>query len=290
MTTAQFPESFDTISEWSKDQGISVIEGRLRFAQYGVLRAVSMSHSMRQSLVFKGGNALDFIWQPNRSTRDLDFSVSVDDTSFPDDSETIATLIAQSLRTVSRSLGTLYEVRRVRQNPPGDDKTFITYVVRIGYALQDELRLIQRMRQGEPSSNVIPLEISINEVVCATDEVVIGNGGTIQVCTVEDILAEKLRALLQQTLRNRVRSQDLLDIAVLLRHHDIGPKRVATYLTKKSAARSVPVSRAAFRDPDLVLRTRQDYSALRNSTRVEYVDFDEALAELYDFVDRLAIP
>lgn len=50
----------------------------------------------------------------------------------------------------------------------------------------------------------------------------------LRVSTAEDIVAEKLRALLQQALRNRTRRQDLLDIAALLRAGvPLDPARVA---------------------------------------------------------------
>jgi hypothetical protein len=53
---------------------MTVAEAKFRFAQYGILQAVAGSRTLSQVLAFKGGNALDFFWQPNRSTKDLDFS------------------------------------------------------------------------------------------------------------------------------------------------------------------------------------------------------------------------
>jgi predicted nucleotidyltransferase component of viral defense system len=52
-------------------------EARRRFAQYAVLRAIASSARLSELLVFKGGNALDFVWSPNRSTSDLDFSADM---------------------------------------------------------------------------------------------------------------------------------------------------------------------------------------------------------------------
>jgi predicted nucleotidyltransferase component of viral defense system len=73
--TASYPVSFDDMRLWAGAAGVTVDEARIRFAQYAVLSSIAAVRPLREGLVFKGGNALDFVWQPNRSTVDLDFSV-----------------------------------------------------------------------------------------------------------------------------------------------------------------------------------------------------------------------
>lgn len=107
----------------------------------------------------------------------------------------------------------------------------------------------------------------------------------------EDIVAEKLRGLLQQPLRNRARRQDLLDLAVVFSAGmELNRERVASYLTPKADARDVAVSRAALHDPEVLGRARQDYSALQTTTRVRFIPYDEALSTLHLFVSELPIP
>jgi predicted nucleotidyltransferase component of viral defense system len=138
---------------------------------------------------------------------------------------------------------------------------------------------------------VIPVEISVNEPICADAVVAIDADHWLRVSTVEDIAAEKLRALLQQTLRNRTRRQDLLDLAVLLRAMPaLDRRRIAEFLNRKAAARAVPVSRAAFHDPELAERARVDYDELRGTTRTVFIPADEALGIVLAFVDTLPIP
>lgn len=69
----RYPTSFDDIRARVAGAGVTVAEGRARFAQYAVLLGISQVRVLRDGLVCKGGNALDFDWQPNRSTVDLDF-------------------------------------------------------------------------------------------------------------------------------------------------------------------------------------------------------------------------
>jgi len=90
----------------------------------------------------------------------------------------------------------------------------------------------------------------------------------LRVCTIEDIIAEKLRALLQQPIRNRRRRQDLLDIAVTLQNHpEIDRGNVSRFLVRKAEARDVYVSRSAFRKPEVAQRAEQDYDELRADAR-----------------------
>lgn len=72
-----YPSTFAMVRVWAGANRISVAEARKRFAQYAILSAIAGSRFLGSALVFKGGNALDFIWQPNRSTTDLDFSLDM---------------------------------------------------------------------------------------------------------------------------------------------------------------------------------------------------------------------
>ncbi len=289
--TASYPTSFDEIRAWAAESNVDVQEARVRFAQYSVLRAVATSRMLSAVLVFKGGNALDFVWQPNRSTRDLDFSADTSELDPPGGAARLRELLTPPLGWVGRELALALAVQTVRQQPPGEDKTFITYRATVGYALPDDPRSRERIRLGEVVSSVIPLDVSLNEPICADTLVDFRAARPLRVSTVEDIVAEKLRALLQQPIRNRQREQDLLDIAVILKRGvRLDPDRVARFLREKAQARGVPISKAALRDPDVAARARRDYDALRSFTRTTFIPFEEALVLLHDMVRVLPIP
>lgn len=95
-----------------------------------------------------------------------------------------------------------------------------TYTARIGYALPDEGRNRAYPEAGQPSTNAVPVEVSINEPIGADESIVLG-GRSLRVSTPDDIVAEKIRAFLQQKggIRNPNRPQDLLDVAHLLRQN-----------------------------------------------------------------------
>lgn len=286
-----YPESFATISSWVAQHNTSVTEARQRFAQYGILRAIASSQQLSSILVFKGGNALDFIWQPNRSTIDLDFSADMHALTADLDERTLSQLLDRALPTPGRLLGITFSVHSVTRQPPGEGKTFVTFTAKIGYALEDDDRNRVRIETKRFSTAVIPVDISMNEPICADTRVHIQATYRLRVSTVEDIVAEKLRALLQQPLRNRTRRQDLLDIAVILQSGtSLNRSEVAAFLIEKARERNVPVSRTAFHNPEIARRASEDYHALANTTRTTYVPFDEALHALLAFIDDLAIP
>jgi predicted nucleotidyltransferase component of viral defense system len=277
-------------------QGVGVGEARLRFAQYAVLRAVASSAFLRRILVFKGGNALDFVWSPNRSTLDLDFSADMSAEGAADLGEAgLEGTLSRALNVSGRELGVVMRVHGVRRQPPGEGKTFVTYTARIGYALPGDQRNRTLLEAGQSSQYVVPLEVSINEPIGADENLDIGGGRSLRVGTLEDIVAEKLRAFLQQKgeIRNRTRPQDLLDVAHLLRRgKPLNLDEVSRFLLTKAEARNVPVSKEAFRDPELARRANHEYDQLRNTVRAPegFVPFDEALKALYGLVEKLDVP
>ena len=294
MSRRGYPTTFAALTAWAEETGISVVEARRRFAQYGVLNAIASSRTLSQALIFRGGNALDFFWSPNRSTLDLDFTLDASLEGSPIGGAGAAGLLravlSGSLDDSSRALNITYGVNSVAQQPPGVDKTFIIYQCKVGYALQDDPQSQHAQARAGTHSRVIQLDISINDIVCESETRALTYHRLLRVCTPEDIAAEKLRALLQQPIRNRIRSQDLLDIAVLLARRSLDEDKVGRFLLEKAAARNVPVTRAAFRHPVVIANARQDYNALAASARDSFVPFADALAIVLALVDRLAIP
>ena len=277
-----YPASFEEVGAWARERGVGVAEARLRFAQYAVLRAIASSASLRRILVFKGGNALDF-------SADMSAAGAVEL-----DEARLGGLLSTAVDAAGRELGVTMRVHGVGRQPRGEDKTFITYTANVGYALPDDRRNRTLLEAGGYSQHVVPVEVSINEPIGADENVAVGDR-SLRVGTLEDIIAEKLRAFLQQKgeIRNRNRRQDLFDIAhVVRRGRPLNLRDVSNFLLRKAEARNVPVFKAAFRDPELARRANYEYDQLQGTIRVreDFVPFDEALKSLYDLVEKLDIP
>ncbi len=283
----KYPESFASIPRWAQDNGISVQEARIRFAQYAVLHAIANSRALSATLVFKGGNALDLIWEPNRSTKDLDFSAAPGKLLLQD----LKNLLAKSLQTTTAITSVALRVQHLQQNPPGPDKSFPSYLIKIGYAMPDDLRSRERILREGSVSSFLPMDISLNDPVCATTEIDINATNRLQVCTLEDIVAEKLRALLQQAPRNRWRCQDVLDVAVILASQaKLDQDDVASFLIVKARARNIEVSRKAFANESRRERASANYGNLEATTRRSFIPFETAFSKLMDYVASLPIP
>lgn len=288
-----FPIHFTDIDEWSRREGVTQTEAGRRYAQYLILGAIARSTELRSSIVFKGGNALEFVYLPNRSTTDLDFSF-IDPVAETDSlTRRAEQLLAAALKISPDQEGTILRLQSLRKNPPRPDATFVTLAGKVAYALPDQPNQQNRLLAGEPGANVIPVEMSMNEVVCDWSMTPIGNEGVaLNTSSIDDIVAEKLRAILQQTSRNRYRSQDVIDIASIVRNESlkINRVRIGEFLVRKSEARGVPATLMAFRDPDLERRSKANYDALRDTVRYTFIPFDEAWETVMQLVDSLDIP
>jgi predicted nucleotidyltransferase component of viral defense system len=290
--TDGYPRSFGSLAAWASANRVTMSEARQRFVQYVALCGIASVPPLRHCLVFKGGNALDFVWQPNRSTVDLDFSVDPARTEFQPGIDSLRTLLGRGLSIATSRFGVAFAITSLKQQPPGAERTFITYAARVGYALPDEARLLIQMANKQNSPHMLPIDISINEPICAATVFTIDERHEqLRVSTLEDIVSEKLRALLQQSIRGRNRKQDILDIAVAVRvHAGLNRAQVAAFLHAKADARDVPVSKSAFRDREIAERARVDYDALESTTRTLFIPFDEAIRTVLAFVDELPIP
>jgi predicted nucleotidyltransferase component of viral defense system len=289
--TSQFPDSFLTLGDWARTHERTLAEARQRFVQTALLAGLAATTGLRGALVFKGGNALDFVWSPNRSTIDLDFSLDAGALTVESSAESLQPSIVRALQITQSRFGVAVQLHGIRQHPPGSDRSFATLESRIGYALPDEARLRQRMQAGQRSTQVIPVEISLNDSICDTTRIPIGaTGAVIRTATIEDIVAEKLRALLQQPIRNRRRSQDALDLAIILADKpELDPIMIGDFLSMKCRARNIEATKQAFRDEAVASYARAEYDQLEATTHRPLPPFDQAWARILAFVDKLDI-
>ena len=289
MEDRLYPILLAEIERWRRCHSTSLDEARKRFVQFVVLDCIGAS-VLRGMLAFKGGNALRFIHRSPRSTVDLDFTA---DSGFPNDSEQIRSLLDAALAPAAVRFDLKARCQRIRPNPPGRDKTFPTYDISVAYQLPGDRHFPDFESWRGSLSTVVRVEISLNDEVCETslESLVPGSSAAIRVCVLEDILAEKLRALLQQPLRNRHRRQDVYDIARLVRciGDQIDPQKVSEYLVRKARARGIEPRRSSF-DEEARRRAAFDYDHLFKDVDPDFIPFDEAWSTVLDFVAQLSLP
>lgn len=283
-----YPVSADSIAAWAQSHGLPIGAARRRYAQYVVIRAIT-AHGIGKQLVFKGGNALRFVYGNPRGTIDLDFTARDD---VPDDGEWLRQEI-ESAVTDATTRRTDYKLRvqSVKRKPTSPAATFPTYQISVGYALFGDKRYKDFEKSERSLSDNVLLEISINDLVCLDHVQKIGSDTRVLVCTLDDIVAEKLRSLLQQPIRKRHRKQDVFDIArIMIDQRDaISIDLVARCLREKCAARDIDVLKSAF-NADVQARARVDYDRLRDDTGDAFIPFDKAWSMVIELVRLLDIP
>jgi predicted nucleotidyltransferase component of viral defense system len=256
--------------------------------QYVVLESIASVPSLAGLIVFKGGNALRFIYGNRRSTLDLDFTARG---AFPDDSERIRAHLDEALRFAFSRFRVKAKCQRVKRNPRNPAKTTPTYDISVGYLLPTD-RQYQNFDELQSVAATIDVEISINEVVCeAVAYELYPEGRILYVCSLEDILAEKLRALLQQPIRKRSRPQDVFDIASMIRQAGGGLDlaKVSDFLLQKAAARDIQPRKGSFDDIVRALAV-EGYDAQIGPNTPDFIIFDEAWSQVLEFVSKLEIP
>lgn len=174
------------------------------------------------------------------------------------------------------------------------DATHPTFELKIAYQMRGD-----RYYENFDIHNSIPLtivvEISFGDVMCETREVTLPSTRyTLAMCTLEDIIAEKLRALLQQIVRNRNRCQDVYDIAYYYGKSSVklDYEKIARFFIEKGAVRieeqNLHVAKSAFND-EVREKARQGYESLQIPV-ADRIEFDKAWEDVLAVVDKLDIP
>lgn len=251
MKAIQFTGRFADILAWCKENGIAEHEGRRRYVEHAILGCIARSGKLRKAMVFKGGNALRIMYGSSRSTLDLDFTALPNTLS--DDEDALRVDMGTAFDNSFTSFGVKLRCQKVKRNPKSPEATRPTFEISVAYQFPGD-RYFDSMAT-QKLNETVPVEISFNDVVCGISKFspVINDRSTIQVCSLEDILAEKLRSILQQKIRNRNRSQDVYDIALFAKSHadSINWKVVYMYFAIKCQARGIIADKREF---DMVIR------------------------------------
>lgn len=205
------------IEEWI-DRAENDDEKKFRQAIHLILLAVSRDKVLSQNLVIKGGIVLSLAYGSERYTTDLDLS-ALDNMEVLSKEELELKLGRQITAVVALSDYNLkLLVHSIKYQPKDPSKVkFPAYKARIGYADSTNQNAIKRL-DNKQSSNIVELDISFNESVSVSDTENFKLTDRLNVLcySLEQLVAEKYRSILQQVVRTRSRRQDVFDIHYLL--------------------------------------------------------------------------
>lgn len=259
-----------------------------------VLDALGRDEYLSEEYVLKGGNALRYAFFGRRASVDLDLSAKTIRTDQVTD-ETKAVLeefcghLETALEEVAPEYGfSMLTIQSTSILPPNRPRRrFPALEVSVGYS--------RRADRTPPFSDVVRLEVTLNEVVCEAEYAPLEGGAAIHVSSINDIIAEKCRALLQQPIRNRERPADVYDIWFYMdrRPELLDPERITRFLEEKTETRDrIRLSKSAFRDPDIRERAATDWDQIapRLPAGEELPSFETAFAAVLELVGQLNLP
>lgn len=263
-------------------------------ALLAVLDAFGSVSDLRNKFVLKGGNALRWVYQGSRSSVDLDFS-STERHPHQEEEETVETLAdivkslnpaLESVRSAHRFEGLRVQSSRIRP-PNKETREFPALELKVGYN--------RKPGREAPFPQTIKVEISLNEVVCDYRP---WKSGSLQVSvgSLSEIVSEKLRAILQQELRNRSRSSDIYDVWFFWKNakSQLNTKKISGFLLEKSDGRENvgAVTKSRFNSDEIRRRSEEEYTTIERRLLKGQVlpPFETAYAGVLNLVRRLTIP
>ncbi len=279
-----YPSALNQIDTWSKENQVTTEQARARFMEFVILSCIALNRKTRISLILKGGNALRFAYQSPRSTRDLDFTAEMEE--IIDSEDEIRKLLTSSLKLSNDNFGVKAKCQSVKRKPSAPEASTPTFLIKVGYQFPED-RYFNNFEEKDFSTTV-PVEISLNDLVCDTQEWAGVSG--LKVCSLDDIIAEKLRSLLQQKIRDRYRWQDVYDICTYVRRGGYEKEKVAIFLKEKCKIRNIEASKSSF-NADIRDRASMNYDErVKIQVPSNFIPFDEAWNAVISLVKTLDLP
>jgi predicted nucleotidyltransferase component of viral defense system len=277
------------ISKWVLQEN-NPLDLPFRQAVHTILYAVSVCQDISSEMIMKGAVLLAIRYQCIRHTKDIDFSTTRKRSGF--DKDKFLSGMNQSLITATEALdyGLDCRVQSYQWKPPSPEASIPTLKIRIGYAYKHDRRAHKRLVSGN-CSTVVEIDYSFNEVTCDVEDIALKNGGRLSVYSYTDLVAEKYRAILQQSKRNRNRRQDVYDLYYLFTHHPppamSEKRRILESLIQKSAARAIEAKPDSMKDPDIIERSMHEYQSLQAEIIGDLPEFEEAYRVVRLFFESL---
>lgn len=251
-----------------------------REAVHTILDSIGHSQNLSAKMVMKGGLLLAIRYDSSRYTRDLDFSTKERYTA--ESADAILAELTDGLVSAENRLpyATACRLQSYKVKPKGENKTHHSLALKIGFANRSNAAAMARLEAGA-SAQVVEIDYSFNEAVFDVEVLELDGGATIHSYTLANVLAEKMRSLLQQPIRKRNRQQDVYDIWLLL---ESGPALAAEDLAKvhemlvASCASKGIVSDVESMEVDAVVTmARAGYQDLASDVEGELPTFEDAM-------------
>jgi len=260
----------------------------LERATRAVLDAAGQVPGLWDRYVVKGGLALQYVYGSPRQTQDLDFNtVRAYARALPEDARGVLHAFCDALEAGLGQVAPRYGFARLDLQFREFLNEMPVLYIRVGYTHVPE--------RQPPSDDFVEMQVTLGDQICETREADV-DGLPVRVPVLEDIVADKLRVLLQQPDRRIFRSSDLFDLWYRAAHLDgrFDRARVVRFLDEETRDWHTlpPVTKASYRDPAVKLHAAIRYDDVRAQLPPSFVPppVDEAYDALLRLVDSLDLP
>ena len=135
------------------------------------------------------------------------------------------------------------------------------------------------------------IDISFNEPAVRHVEILdIGGDGRLPAYAPAEVVAEKLRAILQQPVRDRIRHQDVFDIEFLLREYEFDAAQKASILEaliEKCQSRGIDPGIDSFEDAEIRERAGRAWPLIKLETGGDLPEFGHCYETVRQFYRQL---
>ncbi|WP_414440644.1 nucleotidyl transferase AbiEii/AbiGii toxin family protein [Burkholderia sp. 22PA0106] len=278
-----------TVEDWVTGAA-DAREQAFRNVVHIMLSAIGASHELKPVMVMKGGVLMAIRYATGRHTTDVDFSTQAHYREFAAGQDAFIERLNAAIRQAAEALnyGIACGIQSTDLQPRAEGN-FQTLRIRIGYAPKGNASAMKRLADRQ-SPQIVQIDYSFNEIIGDVDFLGVDGELEIQTYSETTLLAEKLRAILQQEERQRSRRQDIYDLHYFLTHWGADRERierVLRLLIEKAESRGLRIDRQSMAAPAIRERSQREYADLAPTIEGELPPFDVAFTTVRQYYESL---
>lgn len=262
-----------------------------REAVHTILAAISNDQALKANMVLKGGILMAVRYQSHRYTKDIDLSSEKGLSEITPEAtqQALDNSLALTIEALDYDLDC--KVQSCKRMPSNQkNPTFPSINLKIGYAYKGTAKHRRLLALQSPTS--ISIDYSLNELTPNVEKFNLAEGEEILVYSLTDLIAEKIRSILQQAARNRSRRQDIFDIHMVLSSDldvdEVEKGKIFRSLMDKSESRNITPNKESLDDPEIRQRSQAEYHTLQDELADgQLPDFDESYDMVVEFYKSL---
>ncbi|CAL4869709.1 hypothetical protein MMA231_04001 (plasmid) [Asticcacaulis sp. MM231] len=272
------------VAAWVDKAKADPVTFRQRQAIEITLNAIASTHPLNEELYLKGGILMGLAYGSPRQTADIDLTAGLNPDMTVD--ARIEALLNSAFPSVAARLGytdLILKVHSIKKQPKKIFETAEAPALKIKIAFAVRGTDEEKTLNDGKVPRLIEVDISFNEIMNYFQILELTGGAELRAYSLSELIAEKLRSVLQQKERDRNRRQD---IDRLVAEHAPDEKLRAEILktfVEKSRSRNIEPTINSFDDEETRARSRHDWDTLKLEigTLPEFEDAYERVRGFY---------